>query len=248
MDEVLPPLFMTGFPNLIPIPLQTLPEFIICDIDQQLEPFYIDVAESFGLAADVCSRCAAETGVTFNDDFPLIGKAFLSTNMPCNASEATSMFQRRRINLPDFPVTLAMIHNEPGAHPYSTQMLKDAISSSRRSTARSTTGTPLFERAKHMNEQNTLELEKWDFFKTDYSPLSGISETLYRLYTWASVNGQEDYITKTDRKVIKIMRRCYEKKYVPTAARRATAPSSGARARCTIPTSRPGRRTAGASR
>ena len=86
MDEVLPPLFMTGFPNLIPIPLQTLPEFIICDIDQQLEPFYIDVAESFGLAADVCSRCAAETGVTFNDDFPLIGKP--SSPPTCPATPA----------------------------------------------------------------------------------------------------------------------------------------------------------------
>ena len=103
------------------------PEFIICDIDQHLEPYYIDVAESFGLAADVCSRCSAETGVAIDDDFPIVGKAVLTTNMPCNASEATSMFQRRRFGLPDFPVTMAMIHNEPGAHPYSTQMLKDAI-------------------------------------------------------------------------------------------------------------------------
>ena len=73
----------------------------------------------------------------------------------------------------------------------------------------------LFERAKHMNEQNTIELEKWDIFKTPYSALCGIAETLYRLYSWASVNGQEDYFTKTDRKVIKIMRRCYKKKYEP---------------------------------
>ena len=215
MDEVLPPLFMTGFANLIPIPLQTLPEFIICDIDQQLEPFYIDVAESFGLAADVCSRCSAETGVTFNDDFPLIGKAFLSTNMPCNASEATSMFQRRRIDLPDFPVTLAMIHNEPGAHPYSTQMLRDAIKFIEDEYNEVYDWDALFARAKQMNEQNQIELEKWDFFKTEYSPLCGIAETLYRLYSWASVNGQEDYFTKVDRKVIKIMRRCYEKKYRP---------------------------------
>lgn len=55
VDEVMPPLFLTGFKDLIPIPLQTLPEFIICDVDQQLEPYYIDVAESFGLPADVCS-------------------------------------------------------------------------------------------------------------------------------------------------------------------------------------------------
>ena len=122
MDEVMPPLFMTGFKNLIPIPIQTLPEFIICDIDQHLEPHYIDVAESFGLAADVCSRCSAETGVAIDDDFPIVGKAVLTTNMPCNASEATSMFQRRRFGLPDFPVTMAMIHNEPGAHPIASHL------------------------------------------------------------------------------------------------------------------------------
>src|SRR5699024_4515000 len=109
-DEGMPPLAMAGSPTLRASPLQTRPEFIICDIDQHLQPHYIDVAESFGLAADVCSRCSAETGVTFEDDFPLIGKAMLSTNMPCNSSEATSMLQRRRIGLPDFPITMAMIH------------------------------------------------------------------------------------------------------------------------------------------
>ena len=33
----------------------------------------------------------------------------------------------------------------------------------------------LFERARHMNEQNTIELEKWDIFKTPYSALCGIA-------------------------------------------------------------------------
>ena len=47
MDEVLPPLFMMGCKELVPFPLQTLPEFIICDVDQHIEPYYIDVAESF---------------------------------------------------------------------------------------------------------------------------------------------------------------------------------------------------------
>ena len=200
MDEVMPPLFMTGFPGLIPIPIQTLPEFIICDIDQHLEPYYIDVAESFGLAADVCSRCSAETGVAIDDDFPIVGRAVLTTNMPCNASEATSMFQRRRIALPDFPVTLAMIHNEPGAHPYSKQVLKDAIAFIEKEYGVQYDWDALFDRAAHMNEQNTIELEKWDIFKTPYSALCGIAETLYRLYSWASVNGQEDQFTKNDRK------------------------------------------------
>ena len=215
MDEVMPPLFMTGFPGLIPIPIQTLPEFIICDIDQHLEPYYIDVAESFGLAADVCSRCSAETGVAIDDDFPIVGRAVLTTNMPCNASEATSMFQRRRFGLPDFPVTMAMIHNEPAAHPYSAQVLRDCIDFVEKEYGVEYDWNALFKRAKHMNEQNRLELEKWDYFKTPYCPLTGISETLYRLYAWASANGQEDYFTKNDRKVIKILRKCYKNKYVP---------------------------------
>ena len=211
----MPPLFLTGFKDLIPIPLQTLPEFIICDVDQQLEPYYIDVAESFGLPADVCSRCAAETGVTLNDDFPLFGKAMLSTNMPCNASEATSMFQRRRIGLPDFQITMAMIHNEPAAHPYSEQVLRDCIEFVEKEYGVKYDWNALFKRAKHMNEQNEIELEKWDYFKTPYCPMTGINETLYRLYAWASANGQEDYFTKNDRKVIKILRKCYKDKYVP---------------------------------
>lgn len=215
MDEVLPPLFMTGFKELIPVPLQTLPEFIICDIDQHIEPYYIDVAESYGLPADVCSRCAAETGVAIDDAFPIFGKAFITTNMPCNASEATSMFQRRRVKLPDFPATMAMIHNEPGAHPYSTQVLKDVIAFIEKEYGVEYDWDELFKYAEEMNEQNTIELEKWDFFKTPYSPLTGISETLYRLYSWASVNGQEPYFTRNDRKVIKLMRKAYEDKYEP---------------------------------
>ena len=214
-DEVLPPLFLTGFKGLIPFPLQTLPEFIICDVDQHIEPYYIDVAESYGLPADVCSRCAAETGVAIDDAFPIIGKAFLTTNMPCNASECTSMIQRRRVALPDFPVTLAMIHNEPGAHPYSTQMLKDAIAFVEKEYGIKYDWDELFKYARLMNEQNTIELEKWDYFKTPYSALVGIAETLYRLYSWASVNGTDPYFNKVDRRVIEIMRRAYEEKYQP---------------------------------
>ena len=80
------------------------------------------------------------------------------------------MFQRRRIGLPDFAVTLAMIHNEPGAHPYSTQVLRDAIKFIEDEYGEVYDWDALFARAKHMNEQNQIELEKWDFFKTDYSP------------------------------------------------------------------------------
>ena len=216
IDEVLPELFMNGFPDLYPVPLQTLPEFIICDVDQHIEPYYIDVAESFGLPADVCSRCAAETGVALDDAFPLVGKAVITTNMPCNASESTSMFQRRRIGLPDYQATLSMIHNdEDVALPFDRKIMEETIAFIEEQYDTKWNWKAFFKGAKRINEQNTYELEKWDYMKTGYTAEVGISETLYKLYEWQSVNGTDPRFNKIDRKVMKILRKCYEDKYEP---------------------------------
>ncbi len=214
-DETFAPLILSAFPGLTAIPLQTLPEFIICDIDQHIEPYYIDVAESFGIAADVCSRCSAETGVALDDAFPIIGKAMVSTNMPCNASEATSMFQRRRVGLPDFPATMAMQHNEEEGHPYSRQVVEDCIAFIEKEYNTKLDWDKVFEMAKEFNEQNRIELEKWEYFKTPNSALVGIAETLYKLYEWQSTNGTDPYFTKNDRKVLARMEKAYERGYQP---------------------------------
>ena len=113
----------------------------------------------------------------------------ISTNMPCNASEATSMFQRRRIGKPDFPMTIAMIHTEPEGHAYSKQIIKDAIAFVEEHYGVKYDWDEFFKYAKLINEQNTIELEKWDYFKTPYSALTGIAETLYRLYSWPHGTG-----------------------------------------------------------
>ena len=216
MDETLPAFFTTGFPDLFPMPLQTLPEFIICDIDQHIEPYYIDVAESFGLPADVCSRCAAETGVALDDAFPIAGRAMIATNMPCNASEATSMFQRRRIGLPDYVASMSMIHNdEDTALPFDRKIMEETIAFIEEQYETKWNWKAFFKAAKYFNEQNTYELEKWEYMKTGYTAEVGISETLYKLFEWQSVNGTDPYFNKVDRKVMKILRKCYENKYEP---------------------------------
>ena len=218
LDETIPSLFMAGFPTLYGEPMQTLPEFVICDVDQFIEPYYIDVAESYGLSADVCSRCSAETGVAIDDAFPIFGKLELSTNQPCNASESTSMFQRRRFarsNIESYPFVFAMQHNTENGHEYSTDELKQAIAKIEEVYGVQYDWDAFFEKAKLMNEQNRIEMEKWDIFATPYSPLSGISESLYKLVEWALVNGHDKYFNKVDRKVIKIMNDCVEKKYEP---------------------------------
>lgn len=218
LDETIPALFIKGFKGLSAEPMQTLPEFVICDVDQHIEPYYIDVAESYGLPPDVCSRCSAETGVAIDDAFPIFGKLVLSTNQPCNASESTSMFQRRRFHregIEDYPFVFAMQHNEQNGHEYSREELRQAIEKIEEVYGVKYDWNELFKYAAIMNEQNKIELEKWEIFRTPYSPLCGVNETLYKLVEWALVNGQDSYFNNVDRKVIKIMNQCVDQKYLP---------------------------------
>ena len=215
-DEALPPLWLGGFPTLKSYPLQTLAEFVICDIDQHIEPYYIDVAESYGLPADVCSRCDAETGVTIDDAFCQIGKAAVVSNTPCNASESTSMFQRRRferMGLEYHVFANAMQHNTELGHDYTTGELKKAIAFVEKTYGVQFDWDAMFDTIKEMNKQTEMEHEKWDIFATPYSSLVGIAETLYRLVEFALGGGQNKYFTKTDEKVMKIMRKAYKEKY-----------------------------------
>lgn len=222
MDETLPALFLSGFPDLIPAPMQTLPEFVICDVDQHIEPYYIDVAESYGLSADVCSRCSAETGVTIDDAFPIFGKVVLTTNQPCNASESTSMFQRRRfarMGLKEYPFVQAMQHNTENGHKFTEGELKNAIAFLEQEYNLKYDWNEAFKVIREMNEQIELEHRKWDIFATDYSAMSGISESLYKLVEFALGNGMSPYMTKADKKVVELLEKAYEEKHVPFGGR-----------------------------
>ena len=67
---------MTGFPGLIPIPIQTLPEFIICDTSTNTWSPTTSMWPSPS-AWPLTSAPAARrgTGVAIDDDFPIIEAA-----------------------------------------------------------------------------------------------------------------------------------------------------------------------------
>ncbi len=54
LDELVPTELMAGFPNLIGIPVQTIPIFLASMINQQLPPVYLDTIENYGVPSDVC--------------------------------------------------------------------------------------------------------------------------------------------------------------------------------------------------
>ena len=129
------------------------------------------MAESFGLPADVCSRCSAETGVALDDAFPIFGKAPSSRpTCPATRLRRPQCSSAAASRLPDYAVTLAMQHTEPEAIPYSRAVMEEMIAFVEKEYGVKYDWNELFKYAELFNEQNTIELEKWDFFKDPVPP------------------------------------------------------------------------------
>ncbi|MGL4370107.1 MAG: 2-hydroxyacyl-CoA dehydratase family protein, partial [Spirochaetota bacterium] len=161
-DTTMPPLFLAGFKNLTPMQIQLFNEFLICNMDQQLMPHYIDALESFGVPADLCSKNVAESGVASEDDYPQYGVCALTSNMACDGSIITSSFQARRIQKPTFPVMMPMRHTEDEVHGFTEDQLRGAIKFVEEQTGEKYDWNTFYKRAAVLNTQNECELAKWD--------------------------------------------------------------------------------------
>ena len=127
MDELIPMEIMAGFPNLIGIPVQTMPIFLSSMVDQQIVPPYLDVVENYGVPADVCPLPSGEAGVAICDDFPKFGKCFITCNMPCDGSIMTTSFQERRFRLPSYCLNIPLRYTEEEVQEYALEEIKGCI-------------------------------------------------------------------------------------------------------------------------
>lgn len=100
-DEMTMGQIMAGFPDLLGIPYQLMPVFLVSEIDQLTCVPYIDAVESFGLPADCCPVPSSECGALVIDALPHMGKCFISSSMPCDGSTMASSYMSRRF--PDLP-------------------------------------------------------------------------------------------------------------------------------------------------
>ena len=84
------------------VPLQMVPYFVTCHVNNHTVLNYIDAVQSLGLPGDPCPMCQAEAGLFVLDDVPDYYKAVITSNEACDGSVATSILQDWLMDKPLF--------------------------------------------------------------------------------------------------------------------------------------------------
>ncbi|MBR3357916.1 MAG: 2-hydroxyacyl-CoA dehydratase [Solobacterium sp.] len=193
------------------VPLQMIPYFVTCHVNNHVVLNYIDAAQSIGLPGDPCPMCQAEAGIFLQDDVPEYYPIVITSNEACDGSVGTSVLQDWMMNRPLFAMPQPMQFDDPLVQEHCAREIEECWK-----FIEEQTGEPFSwnELKKHLEQQNQLqefEWEKWEVAaNTDYYPINGVAQALYRIYQ--SQDGDREIWHEVDARVKKILEKCVEKK------------------------------------
>ena len=212
-DEMTMGQIMAGFPDLIGIPYQLMPVFLVSEIDQLTCVPYIDAVESFGLPADTCPVPSSECGALVIDALPHLGACFISSSMPCDGSVMASSYMSRRFpDLPVFHLTFPVRYEYEETVPDAAEDIKACIRFVEKVTGAKWDWGHYFATMRRFNEETKYELEKWDVNKTPYPQIIGPCYELFRKWNYEMDGGMDPRVMKTFKKVSKILLEAYERR------------------------------------
>ena len=215
-DEMTMGQIMAGFPDLIGIPYQLMPVFLVSEIDQLTCVPYIDAVESFGLPADTCPVPSSECGALVIDALPHLGSCFISSSMPCDGSTMASSYMSRRFpDLPVFHLTFPVRYEYEETVEDAAEDIKACIRFVEETTGAKWNWDAYFTTMKRFNEETKYELEKWEVNKTPYPQILGPCYELFRKWNYEMDGGMDPRVMKTFRKVNDIMMKAYERREEP---------------------------------
>ena len=215
-DEMTMGQIMAGFPDLIGIPYQLMPVFLVSEIDQLTCVPYIDAVESFGLPADTCPVPSSECGALVIDALPHLGSCFISSSMPCDGSTMASSYMSRRFpDLPVFHLTFPVRYEYEETVADAAEDIKACIRFVEQTTGAKWNWDAYFTTMKRFNEETKYELEKWEVNKTPYPQIIGPCYELFRKWNYEMDGGMDPRVMKTFRKVNDIMMKAYERREEP---------------------------------
>ena len=122
---------MMGFPTLKGLSRETPSTYVSVLLNQTAALHYIDVAQEFGLAGDVCPMPEAEAGVSIDDDAPVLGACAIQCNTTCDGSLMGNGVISKRLELEDgipcFQLAAPLRHREEDVQEYAAQEIRNAI-------------------------------------------------------------------------------------------------------------------------
>ena len=212
-DEMTMGQIMAGFPDLVGIPYQLMPVFLVSEIDQLTCIPYIDAVESFGLPADTCPVPSSECGALVIDALPHMGSCFISSSMPCDGSVMASEYMSRRFpDLPVYHLTFPVRYEYEETTQDAVEDIKGCIKFVEKVTGAKWSWDNYFKQMKRFNEETAYELQKWEVNKTDYPQIIGPCYELFRKWNYEMDGGADPRTMKTFEKVNDIMMKAYERR------------------------------------
>ena len=212
-DEMTMSQIMAGFPDLIGIPYQLMPVFLLSEIAQLACMPYIDAIESYGLPGDTCPVPSSECGSVVVDALPHMGACFISSSMPCDGSVMASSYVDRRFkDLPIYHLAFPVRYEDESIMDAAVADVKGAIKFIEENTGAKWNWEAYFTCMNRFNEETKYELQKWEVNQTPYPQLIGPCYELFRKWNYEMDGGLDPRILQTFKKVDKIMMKAYENK------------------------------------
>ena len=211
-DEMTMGQIMAGFPDLLGIPYQLMPVFLVSEIDQLTCVPYIDAVESFGLPADTCPVPSSECGALVIDALPHMGSCFISSSMPCDGSTMASEYMSRRFpDLPVYHLTFPVRYEDEETTRYAVDDIKGCIKFVEDVTGAKWSWDAYFKQMKRFNEETAYELQKWEVNKSAYPQLLGPCYELFRKWNYEMDGGIDPRVLPEMQKMNRMLQRAYEK-------------------------------------
>lgn len=207
---------MMGFPTLKGLSRETVSSYIPVLLNQKAACHYIDVAQEFGLAGDVCPMPEMEAGVSIDDDAPVLGACAIQCNTTCDGSLLGNGVISKRLELEDgipcFQLAAPLRHREDDVQEYAAQEIRNAIAFIEKHTGEKWDWKYYFECAKRVNFSTAQRLSWLEMSKTDYPQVFGSNLALYTETNYMAICGKVPAFVKADKKISALAERAFRAK------------------------------------
>ena len=203
--------FMMGFPNVKAI-LREVPTMFVANLlTQNSTTHYLDVAQQFGIAGDVCPMPEAEAGISIDDDFAVLGVCAVQCNTTCDGSLMGNGLIAKRLEreygIPTFQLVAPMRHQEDDVQAYAAQDIKNAIAFVEEHTGQHWDWSHYFECAKRVNDTTRNRLAWLEMNSTPFPQFVGAPFSLYNDTNYMGNCGRSEKFPPIDRKIMRYAER-----------------------------------------